>query len=183
MADFEIKRSTRRCSKTDHEFQPGDVFYSALVAKDEAFHRLDYSVDAWNGPPDDAVGWWKCQVPERNQNRVYWAPNKVLLAYFEQLLEKESKADIAYVMSLLLIRKRLLRLVDTFEVQGESQMLLHSNFLKKDFQIREESLTANRISTIQEELSEHLFMDRPNGEDADDDEENECDDVESADKK
>ena len=71
MIDFEVQRCTRRCAKTDREFKAGEVFYSILVSQGAAVVRYDYSSEAWEGPPEEAIGWWKSQMPDANANKLH----------------------------------------------------------------------------------------------------------------
>ena len=107
--DFEIQRFTRVCAATGRELAPGEAFYSVLVAEGSEVKRLDYSVQGWPGPPEKCIGWWKSQVPSPHANKVLWAPNEVLLQFFEGL-EGTDREDMRYVLALLLVRRRVLRL-------------------------------------------------------------------------
>ena len=69
LMDYEVQRSTRHCSVTGREFAPGESFYSVLLSEGADLRRLDYAADAWQGPPPEALAWWKSQVPDRNANR------------------------------------------------------------------------------------------------------------------
>ena len=108
--DYEVQRSTRRCSTTGREFAPGETYYSVLVAEGAELKRYDYAADAWQGPPEEAVGWWKSQVPDRNAARKHWAPNDVMLDFWDELADQPDKQDMRYVLTLLLIRRRVFRL-------------------------------------------------------------------------
>ena len=68
--EFDIQRCTRRCSITGRELAPGEPYYSALVEQGTTLLRRDYSVEAWPGPPQGAIGWWKSHRPEP---RAHWA--------------------------------------------------------------------------------------------------------------
>ena len=57
-------RCSRRCRGTGREFQSGDVFYSVLIAEGASVVRHDYGVDAWQGPPEGAIGWWISKMPD-----------------------------------------------------------------------------------------------------------------------
>lgn len=72
--------------------------------------RVDFAADAWSGPPADAFGWWKSRVPEPHAKKIKLAPNEVLLELFDQLAEQPDRADMRYVLALLLVRRRVLRL-------------------------------------------------------------------------
>ena len=108
MVDFEVQRCTRHCAKTEREFRPGETFVSVLMAEGAEVVRYDYSLEAWDQPPENAVGWWKSVMPEPNAKKVNWAPNDVMLHYFETLESDASKADVRYVLALLMVRRRIL---------------------------------------------------------------------------
>jgi len=92
--EYEVQRATRHCFATGRELAPGEPFYSVLVAEGAVVRRYDYAVDAWKGPPPDALGWWKSQVPDRNAQRKHWAPNDVMLQFFDELAEQPDREDM-----------------------------------------------------------------------------------------
>jgi len=166
MLNFDFKKSSRKCCVSDREFQPGEELYSALIECDDgATERRDYSVENWPGPQENHIGWWKSRVPELGKGRVFWAPKQVLLAYFEHVHAQPESADIAFVTSLLLIQKKIL----TMEADGEddSRMRLRDRNTKTLYDVPVVDIEPERLTAIQNELSERLFMDQPDGADSD----------------
>lgn len=162
MFEYEIKRFNRRCCKTDQEFKPGDVYYSALIEADDRFVRMDFAAQAWDGPPAGAIGWWRCQVAALNPNRAYWAPVQVLLDYFGKLAEDPEKRELYYLMALVLLRKRLLQLVESrYNSEGFAEMVVHANRIQRDFTVRVCDPPTERLQQLQHELCEQLFTDQP----------------------
>ena len=82
MLDFDVQSRSRKCAKTDRPFEPGEEFFSVLLPEGSNVARYDYSAAAWEGPPENSIGWWKSQVPDHRGNKVNWAPNEVMLHYF-----------------------------------------------------------------------------------------------------
>lgn len=113
LIDYEIQRCTRQCAATGRELLAGESFYSVLLSRGAHLERLDYSTEAWNGPPADALGWWKSQMPTREARQAQLAPSDVLLEFFAGLAELPEQADVRYVVALLLVRRRILRLEET----------------------------------------------------------------------
>src|SRR5262245_33195335 len=109
MIDYEIHRCTRRCAVTDRELKDGEDCYSVLVPEGAAVVRRDYSAEAWKEPPENAIGWWKTTIVDPQAGRLYWAPNDVMLNYFERLVDDPLAEDARYVLALLLVRRRVLR--------------------------------------------------------------------------
>ena len=113
--DYEIVKSAKCCAATGREFAPGERFFSALIAEGAELKRCDYSISAWQGPPTSAVGWWKSQMPDQQAKRSYWAPNDVLLNFFDELSQQPERQDMRYVLALLLIRRRVMRMKEEIE--------------------------------------------------------------------
>ena len=110
MADIR-ERIVKRIAR---ELKDGETCYSVLVPEGTQVVRRDYSMEAWTGPPDDAIGWWQTTVVDPKAGRPHWAPSDVMLNYFERLLDDPAAEDARYVLALLLVRRRILR-VDALE--------------------------------------------------------------------
>jgi len=158
--DYEIQRCTRHCSVTERDLAPGEHFYSALVSDGAELLRLDYSIDAWRGPPQNAVGWWKSRMPVANEKRMRWAPNDVMLELFEQLQEQRDKQDMRYVLALLLVRRRVMRLEEKeSDENGAEVLVLYCPRRETTYKVPERAPEDSRIDEIQEELARLLFAD------------------------
>ena len=158
MLDFEIGRFTRRCAATDRELQPGDAFYSLLIAEGEMVVRKDYSAENWPGAPEDAICHWKSEMPDASAHKVTWAPKDAILGYFLELLEKPDDADQLYVLALLLIRKRIVRMEETQRNDADcEEMLLYCPSNEQEYRVPVVEPNAERIEQIQEELAQLLF--------------------------
>jgi hypothetical protein len=108
--DFEVQRSSRRCAATDLPLEPGDVCYSVLEIRGADVIRKDFSSAAWTDPPKDSFAWWRTRIPEPVAKKIKLAPNDVLLELFDQLADDPSHQDMRYVLTLLLVRRRVFRL-------------------------------------------------------------------------
>ena len=158
MFDYEIQRFTRRCSASERELQPGESFYSVLTVEGADVVRKDYAAASWQGPPENCLGWWKSQVPDPRATRVQLAPNQILLQYFEQLHGDLSKADVAYILALLLVRRRVFKLEGEEQTTGGPKVLLvYCPRQECEYRIPEVMPAAGRVEQIQRELQELLF--------------------------
>jgi hypothetical protein len=110
LLDFEVQRTSRRCTATDVPLEPGDVCYSVLEVQGAEVIRKDFCIAAWTDPPNDALAWWRMLIPEPTAKKIKLAPNDVLLELFDQLAEDASHCDLRYVLTLLLVRRRVFRL-------------------------------------------------------------------------
>jgi hypothetical protein len=152
--DFEIQHSSRRCSITGREFAPGETYYSAIVAKGAEVIRSDYAAEAWQGPPADAIGWWKSQVPDRTATKKHWAPNDVMLQFWDELAAQPERQDMRYVLTLLLVRRRVFRLEEEkLDEQGREVLVVDCPRREATYEVPAVMPEAERIDKIQEELA------------------------------
>jgi len=155
--DYEIQRCTRRCAVTGRELMAGETFYSTLMAEGARVTRYDYAADAWQGPSPDALGWWKSQVPERHAKRLHWAPNDVMLELLDELEAQPEQQDMRYVLSLLLVRRRVLRLEDTeHDALGREVSVLYCSRRETTCRVTTAVPDDQRTAAIQEELAKLL---------------------------
>lgn len=160
MIDFDIQRCTRRCAATDRELLAEEFFYSVLVSQGSDVVRLDYCEGAWSEPPEGAIGWWKSRMPSANAHKMHWAPNDVMLHYFEELETNQAKADVRYILALLLIRRRLLRLDDReTDDEGRELMVVFCPKNETEYKVVTVPPSGARINEIQDELARLLFAD------------------------
>lgn len=157
MLDYEIQRCSRRCAATDRELKNGEVCYSVLAVEGGQVVRRDYSAAAWQRPPEGAIGWWKSNVVDPNAGRPHWAPNDVMLSYFERLMEDPSAEDARYVLALLLVRRRVLR-VEGHEKDAAARetLVLHCSRNDCEYRVTELLPSPERAAAIQERLAELL---------------------------
>ena len=123
--------------------------------------RLDFCNESWDAPPENCIGWWKSRVPELGKGKVYWAPQEVLLAYFDYVRDRPDQSDTAYVMALLLVQKRILTLTETVEREEGSFLLFKNRKAKLKYELPVIEVEPARLAEIQNELAERLFMDQP----------------------
>lgn len=157
MLDYEIQRCSRRCAATDRELAVGEVCYSVLVPTGAQVLRKDYSAAAWPGPPENNLGWWKTTLLDPHAGRLYWAPHDVMLNYFERLLEDPSAEDARYVLALLLVRKRILRVEgQEQDAAGRDIVLLYCSRNESHYRVAVVLPTPERAEAIQQQLADLL---------------------------
>ncbi len=156
--DYEVQRCTRHCAVTGRELKPGEEFYSVLTAEGAELKRRDYSKEAWTGPPEGAIGWWRSQIPTPEANRLHWAPNEVILHFFEELQQQPARQDMRYVLALLLVRRRVLRLEEQEKnEQGQDVLVLYCPRREATYRVPAIVPDPSRTHEIQEELAKLLF--------------------------
>ena len=155
--DFEVQRCTRRCAASDRELRPGESFYSVLLPDGGSVKRVDYAIDSWQGAPENSIGHWRSRMPDPNTQKVTWAPNDVILHYFAGLGEDPDVADTRFVLALLMVRRRILRLEESESVDGKDVMVLYCGKNETEYRVTVTDPTAAKVTAIEDELAGLLF--------------------------
>jgi hypothetical protein len=155
--DYEIQHSTRRCATTGREFAPGETYYSVVVDEGGELKRYDYTAEAWHGPAEGAIGWWKSQVPQPAARKKHWAPNDVMLQFWDELADQPERWDMRYVLTLLLVRRRVFRLEEEKrDPSGRELLVVYCPRREATYEVPAVVPEAPRVEQIQEELASLL---------------------------
>ena len=156
--DLHVKRLGRTCAASGDDLVPGSDCYSALIERDGELVRLDFAADAWTGPPDGAIGYWRMRVPESAAPGAPQFDPETLLRYLEQLSENGGPTEerLRYVLALVLLKKRRLRIEGTRQ-DGDAQYLeLVGTRSEGPFVVRHQPFSEQEIEQLQSELTARL---------------------------
>ena len=161
MQEYAIQRSTRKCYEADRPFEPGERYYSVVFQRGSELVRHDFSKEHWHGPPDKAVGWWMSQMPAKRTGKLTLAPTMVLLDALEKLCEQPDVSDLAYLLAVLLIRRRILSEdpSDSLEEEPSYLHLVHSN-KGREFHVPVHIPTSDRAETLHQKLIDLLYCEQ-----------------------
>jgi len=106
--DFTIGKCTRKCAVSGQPLAPGELFFSVVIGEGDEVVRKDISAGAWTGPPPQTVGWWRVRMPDAAAKKLQPAPVGVLLDTLSKLLDQPGAESLAYMLALLLCRRRVL---------------------------------------------------------------------------
>ena len=96
-------------------------------------------------------------MPDPNTQKVTWAPNDVILHYFAGLGEDPDVADTRFVLALLMVRRRILRLEESESVDGKDVMVLYCGKNETEYRVTVTDPTAAKVTAIEDELAGLLF--------------------------
>jgi len=158
MQEFSIQRSSRKCHKGDRAFQAGERYYSVVLQRGSELVRQDFSKEHWQGPPEKAVGWWVSQMPAKRNGKLTLAPTIVLLDALEKLCEQPDDGDLAYLLAVLLIRRRLLTEQASEPSDGEpSHMHLTHSANGREFLVPVNMPNPDSTETLHQKLIDLLY--------------------------
>ncbi|MDO4628963.1 MAG: hypothetical protein Q4C70_07240 [Planctomycetia bacterium] len=165
MEEYSISSAQpKECCVTHRAFQPGDEFVTVLFEANGNYVRKDYSLEAWNTqPPENFTAMWRGHIPENTEppRRSRAAVNELLLEIFDDLRMHYTQPDKLYILSLLLVRRRVMRLEETFGDEAAQILKLYSQFRDEYYQIPIMSPTPERQAEIQAELTDVLTGNEP----------------------
>ena len=155
--DWEIKSRGDRCGVTGRQFEDGEIFYTLLFReRGGGFRREDYSEDAWKQrdvkkPP---FSFWKSkfEVPPAVAEALPKQTAEDLLRHF--LSEPgEQHANVRYILTLMLERKRILKPIETKEADGERLLIYEHRATGEVFVIPDPRLRLDQIEAVQMEVA------------------------------
>ncbi len=152
--EYDIAPFSRQCAQSGRELRPGDCYYSVVVDQPGGWKRLDYGEEAWTGPPSDCVAWWKSRIEPETAARRRWAPNDVLLQFFDRWADQPDQADIRYLLALLLVRRRVMKIEDEKEdAAGRKTTVFYCPRRDQSYELPAVLPSETRAAEIQEQLA------------------------------
>ncbi|MBX3409043.1 MAG: hypothetical protein KF859_04075 [Phycisphaeraceae bacterium] len=134
---YPVSRSSGQCAASGRAFAEGEHFVATLCERPEPsapLERVDFSLEAWEGghrpaPPLALFAVWRSAYQSRPPTRKSLLSDDELVDLFENLAAATDPKQLAfrYVLALLLVRKRLLRLVSqrSARVDQPGALLVH----------------------------------------------------------
>lgn len=158
MIDYEIAPSARVCTATGRELKPGEKVYSVLLDSAGKFVRQDFAVEAWQGPPAGAYGFWLGQVAAPDGPRRLPINDELLTDCFLQLegQTEPAKINVRYVLALLLMRRRRMRFEETTTEAGRELLGLKCVRTGERHRVINPGLGADELSAVQEDVFKAL---------------------------
>lgn len=111
LTEFKVARCSRKCFAQGRPLRDGEWFYSVVIEDGEDLTRREYSAEAWTGPPEGTVGWWKGRMPLAGARKLVLAPDPVLVDVLRGLDDSENRRQLRYLLALMLLRRRVVTTV------------------------------------------------------------------------
>ncbi len=160
MQDYSISRCTRKCAISGRNLEPGEPYVSVVVPDGDSVRRLDIARSHWEGPTEDVIGWWINRMPDVQTRRLTPAPVGVLLDTLSDLLERPGHDALAYLLALLLVRRRVLVEEPEFVADNDhapTHWRLTSPSDGRSWEVPIVIPSAERMAELQESLKTLLF--------------------------
>ncbi len=113
MEEWKVGRRKPVCSKCEREFTSGEIHYSGIFEEENRFERADFCLACWETGEHKPFSHWKTVTPEKVHRRM--EDIEAMFEFFNSLCRDPDpgplRQKVAYLTSLLLMRKRRLKLV------------------------------------------------------------------------
>jgi hypothetical protein len=121
MEEWAIKKPLGQCSGTGTLIEPGQEYFAALVETAEGLERRDFSADFWNQSKPNVFCYCRSRLPHPEQKKKLFIDDDMLMAFFERLAAETDpdKLNFRFVLTLILMRKRLLKYDSSIKKDGQ----------------------------------------------------------------
>ena len=165
---FHVEAGRRACCRCGREFQPTEEYVSALKeveAGQEHPHgmaRLDFCPEHWSDDREPWIAYWRTSVPvpEEPKTRRLVIDDDRLLDVFFRLAETTDplKLDLRYVIGLMLIRKRRLKLEGTRRRGGEAWLRVRKSRTRELHDLMDRKLSDEAVVHVSQEIGTLLDL-------------------------
>ncbi len=157
MAQYRIGKQQENCVACGREFRDGEEVVSCVYPQEDSLGRADLCVDCWEaGKAPAAISSWRRKVQKKASPKRF--DRKAALELFRILADSEEPrdADTAYILALLLMRKKVFELARTGSEEGVNTMVLRLRGTAEQFKLASRDLTEEQLEGVKSNL-ESIF--------------------------
>lgn len=158
MADWEIHKPLGTCAGNGKAIGPDEEFIATLVETPEGMQRRDYCLEYWAANKPEVYCYWKSKMTKADQKKKLFIDNDMLLAFFERLATEtdEEKINFRFVLTLVLMRKRILKYESSKIEDGKEIWTLKVAGKDQLEQVVNPHLMEDKIEQLSEQLGQIL---------------------------
>lgn len=156
---WDISRPKRECHLTGCELTEGMIYYTALREDGDTFVREDFSAEGWERV-DRApfFSYWKGRIlpPGTRKDPRLVIDTEAFYAFFRDLdgSDKPHRRLFRYLVALLLVRKRVLRLDEIEKTPDGETLHLFDNRAKEELRVSAPPATVEQLEDAEAELNQ-----------------------------
>ncbi len=155
LADLKMPRRSDACQACGHAFGGGDRLQALLFEISAGYERRDFCIDCT--PPElaaAALATWKTRRPAEVSRKAVPIDREAIHAFFQRLEEDQApeKRQFRFVLSLLLWRKRVLKL-DQADATPEGEVWRFSTVRgDKTYSVARPALDEDQLDQLSQQL-------------------------------
>jgi hypothetical protein len=153
MTEWTFRRREAACGACGKAFAEGERHASSLAVVGEALARADVCTSCWLGAPprDDLFHWFTRQRATKRGPQLDLGLLEALFVRLEGRVEPRVR-EMRYLLALLLLRKRRLKIDRILREDGAEAMLVHRPRHKEAFHVHVHDFTADRLAELRADL-------------------------------
>ena len=155
--DWKIASGRKECRGCGRQFKEGESLYSVLYEFEDELQRADFCTECWEGSDERAFSFWRTCVPVKSEPHPL-PPSEALLELFRRMAKStDARRDqFRYVLALLLLRKRLLKLVRKERDAGGEVFVLEDRGADEEVTVSAPRISESEVRAVSEELGRLL---------------------------
>lgn len=150
-----INKGSKNCSNCENVFKEEEEYFSAIYDNHDAFMRKDFCLECWDKAKSGEIfSFWKTKVQKAFDKGQMYASTDVFCDLFQKLenVENQSNVNFRYVLSLYLMRKKILKLKSVQKTNG-NEILVFQYFKEgKETKVFKPQLGDEAILAVTEEI-------------------------------
>ncbi len=156
--EWEIGKSQEACAFCQKPFEEEEEYFCALYEIEGGLERRDYCRGCWDAHKGEPFSFWKRRFQKEKEPRRRFIDNESLLDFFYcmQDAEETRSRNFAYIVGLILLRKKLFRLEGTERSGTHEALLLRERSSNKLWRVVKPELTEHQIEELASEAGQIL---------------------------
>lgn len=153
--EWYINRGSKTCCLCEKTFSEEEVYFSALYDEKNLFVRRDFCFECWDKKCEiNVFSHWKTKVPKKLETVQRYANINVFYDLFKKLENENdlSRINFRYVLSLYLMRKKILKLISSRKSDGNEYLVLLSIKEGTQTEVLKTRLTKEEILSVTDEI-------------------------------
>ncbi len=155
--EWSIEKGRKACSKCETAFASEEVYMSALFEGGEAFERRNFCANCWAAGIENVFSYWRTQIARKEEKRD---DRQTLTDLFDNMMSATElegpRHKLAFLISMSLVRKRLLRLEPSIWRDGREHLVLLRTADQRQFTLPHPEITEEELQPLHEELCKLL---------------------------
>lgn len=153
--EWYVNRGSKTCFLCEKTFPEEEVYFSALFDENNSFMRKDFCIECWDKKGDaDVFSYWKTKVPKKIETVQKYANIDVFYDLFNKLENENelTRINFRYVLSLYLMRKKILKLISSRKSNGNEYLVLLNVKESKETEVLKPRLTKEEVLSVTDEI-------------------------------
>ena len=153
--EWSINKGSHACFLCEKKFPEEEVYLSALYDENNIFLRKDFCVECWDKECNENIfSYWKTKISKKPEKVERFATIDVFCDLFNKLENEKdlSRVNFRYVLSLYLMRKKVLKLITTHKSNDNEYLVLHNVKEAVDTEVLKPRLSEEEVLAVTDEI-------------------------------